>query len=326
MDEQLSQQFKEIGEQIKKASAVLIVTHEKPDGDCIGSSLALASIIEKSGKDCFCFCPDSLPDYLNFLPASYKFKNSLPDEPFDLVIALDYGRYQRLGKFSSIQDFDENKLITIDHHPYQDQKGGIKIIAPYFASTAEIIYRFFKDSNFEISKDVAICLFAGIFTDTGRFRNAATNPETLRAAGDLVGKGVNLAKIAKLIFQPKSLRSVKVRGLILSRVEYDKNSGIAYSWISQKDFKNFSVDYNDIDDLAGTINSISTCRFAMFMCEDAPGDIYCSLRSEPFKNINVAKIAERLGGGGHPYAAGFRFKGSLKGALESVKKTVRILG
>lgn len=319
---QLKQQFREIQSLINQAQNILIACHEKPDGDAVGSSLALYHTLKKRGLDTYCFAPDSPSDYLAFLPSSSVFQTNLPKKKIDLIFALDYGKPSRLGEALSLMGEDV-RVISIDHHPRQDQIGDVILVAPEFSSTCEILYYFFQSSSLRIDRDVANCLLCGIFTDTGGFRHVVTSPRTLRAVSCLIGTGANVNKIAKYVFQGKTTASLKVWGTALSKVKCDSPTDMAYSWVSYNDLQYGGMNMGDLDGLPEVINTVSNSRFSLLLSEYEPGKIYGRLRSEAFKKVDVSKIARKLGGGGHKYAAAFRVEGTLKEVLDNVREIVR---
>lgn len=313
----LNQQFAKINEILKKGGNVVIASHENSDSDALGSSLSLYHAFKKKNLNALCFLPDYPPKYLNFLPGFFEIKNEIPLEfsnP-DIIFGLDYGDFERLGLPSSVS---AKNLITIDHHR-GDQRGQVKIIEPDFSSTSEIVYRFLKETGFEINKDIATCLLAGIISDSGGFCHVSTSSETIKVASDLLSKGAPLTKISRnTLGMTDQINISKIWGKALSRIKNDRKVNLAYSWVSLKDLNECQISLADLAGISSVISTISQANYSLFLVEYEKGKIKGSLRSEPFKGKNVAPFAEKLGGGGHPYAAGFRQAGTIESVLKKV--------
>ncbi len=293
---------------LKKFSSFLLAIHENPDGDGVGSMLALALALKKMKKRVVCFSPDPVPKNLSFLPASDKIVNELPGKKFDIIIALDAGDKKRIGlKWSHLQ---YRALINIDHHPQKKPFGNLNLVETKTSSTAEILYFLIQKLNIQDHK-IANCLLTGIFTDTGSFQHANTLPQTLEVAADLMKQGANLNKIAQQTYQNKSLPALKIWGRALTRTLQDKKKGVTLSAITQKDFEELGAKPEDLDGVVSIINTAEGTKYAMLLSEQEKNKIKASLRSEKGRGVDVAKIAARYGGGGHPLASGFTIKGRL---------------
>jgi len=321
MPHKLIEQFRQIDELLKKTRRVMIASHENPDPDAVASVLALHYFFKKKNLQSFPYLPDNPPKYLNFLPGFFEIKTDVFADP-DLIFCLDYGDFKRLRIPDRILKKSCPDLVTIDHHLAGDQRGSVKIIEPEFSSTAEIIYQWFTHEGFEFDRELATCILAGIFSDSGGFRHVSTNSATFRAVSDLLSKGVSLDKLVRstLAFQPaKTYAGVgRIWGRILDRTRLDKKSGLAYSWITSREIKSFGIKTGDFDGLTNLIATSSPICLGLFLVEHLPGDIKGSLRSEPLGGVDVAKIAKSLGGGGHSYAAGFQQKGTIDKVLKKV--------
>jgi len=293
---------------LKKFSSFLLAVHKNPDGDSVGSMLALALALKKMKKKVVCFASDPVPENLSFLPASDKIVNELPGKKFDIIIALDAGDKKRLGlKWSHLQ---YRALINIDHHPQKKPFGNLNLIETKTSSTAEILYFLIQKLNIQDHK-IANCLLTGIFTDTGSFQHANTLPQTLEVAADLMKQGANLNKIAQQTYQNKSLPALKIWGRALARTLQDKKRGVTLSAITQRDFEELGAKPEDLDGVVSIINTAEGTKYALLLSEQEKNKIRASLRSEKGRGVDVAKIAAHYGGGGHPLASGFTIKGRL---------------
>lgn len=321
MFEKLTDQFKQISQLLKGCGKIMIASHENPDPDAVASVLALHYFFKKKKIESFPYLPDSPPKHLSFLPGFFDIK-TLPYSSPDLVFCLDYGDFKRLRIPEQLFKKDSTNIITIDHHLQGDQRGTVKVVEPESSSTAEIIYQWLLYQKFEIDPQVASCILAGIFSDSGGFRHVSTNSATFRTVSHLLSKGVSLDKIVRstLAFHPAENDSAtaKAWGMVLDRTKLDKKTGLAYSWITSQEMRNFEIKTGDFDGLTNLIAAGSPICLGLFLVENRPAEIKGSLRSEPLGGIDVAKTAKALGGGGHSYAAGFQQKGSTEEVLKKV--------
>ena len=317
-NQELRQKFSQIGNLIKKSKKVLIATHEEPDPDAIGSLIALGMALEKLKIKSHLFCPDPVAKNLSFFPRIELVTNKLLKDNVDLVIGLDYGDWERIR----IDKQWPVIIITLDHHPQSGQIGDIKIIDSHFSSTCEIIYWLLKTMRLDLDKDIATCLLAGIFADTGGFQHTNTTQKVLKVAGKLLLGGARIDKISGQITQSKNLASLKVCGLALSKIKKDPQTGMVVSMLSQDDIKSCQASPEDLAGIPAILNTVSGGKLSLLLAEYKKNGIKGSLRSEKYKGIDVSQIAKNLGGGGHKLAAGFKTEGELKEVLNKVKSFV----
>jgi len=302
-------------DRIKDANHILLVSHEKPDGDTLGASLAMAQYLNKEQKKYKHFCYDKPADYFSFLPLIEKMTHNyeqvnLPDH--DLVITIDCGDIQRT---KIADDLLKHKarltIINIDHHQSNDKFGHHNLVIPEASSTSEIIYKFFAYHKIEPDKYMATNLLTGILTDTMNFTNAATNQESLKIAAELLKSGARVSQIINQISQNKNLASLKLWGKVLTRLEFNAKFNFAYTVITKKDLLANGVSAEEArDGLANFLSMINDVDFIMVLTEEDNNSIKGSLRTTK-NNVDVAKIAKVLGGGGHAKAAGFKVNGKL---------------
>ena len=295
---------------LRAAQRVSIATHEHPDGDAIGSSLALLHALGLQGKHATCYIPDAAPEYLRFLPGFAKLTTTKPDVAiYDLVIVVDCTKLFRAHLEDEVRAHPNS--IVIDHHYDNDQGGTINLVLPEAAAVAQILTTMFIDTGVDINRDMATCLLTGIFTDTGSFMHDSTTPEILELASDLMGKGARLSHIAHETYQKKNLPSLRIWGEALSRAMVSKETEVAVSFITYDDLRQHDANLEDLSGVVNLLNTLPNTKFALLLTEYEPGKIKGSLRSEPHKEIDVSKIAKRLGGGGHKLASGFELDGHL---------------
>jgi bifunctional oligoribonuclease and PAP phosphatase NrnA len=229
------QAVRKIIEQIRASKTICVVGHVRPDGDCIGSQLALSLALKAEGKKVSCWNEDPVPDKLRFLDPDKVFERPRRGEKFDCVIAADCASFERLGKCGpAVQD--RKILINIDHHQSNTRYGDINWISAREASTGELIFKLLKAASWPITPKIADCLFTAVSTDTGSFQYATTKPMTYNTAGELVKRGANLAKICDEVYQSYPMSRVKLLKHLYNKFRLTYNDQIAYLWLKKKDF------------------------------------------------------------------------------------------
>lgn len=311
---------------IRAAQHVVLATHENPDGDGLGSLLAVSHYLSSLKKKHISFVGGTVPEYLSFLPKFSSLTSKETSRTPDLVIGFDYGNYRRLAlPFSAPHSFP---LITFDHHPKADQKGDVVIVEPSFSSTAELIYHFFSVNRILLTPQIATCIYTGIITDTGGFVHRNTTQGTFAAVAHLLEHTpINTEWIAKKVLGFPSPGAALVTGLALSRITVDKKTRIAYSWLSWRDLKKYGVMWEDVDTIVNLMNYINdhSIRCVALFKEKNDGMIAVSFRSDAEKAYNARALAQTLGGGGHRYAAATRIKGSLHTVIKKVLAQARAI-
>lgn len=308
-------------ELIERAQNIILVTHEEPDGDALGSISALKMALERIGKKATAFCSSPIPAVFNFLPQISQIKNRLDLPEADLIVGLDYGSVWRLG-------LDERYLrqarnfLTFDHHLIDDQLE-FRVIESESSSTCELIYRFLKFFQWQINREIASCLLAGIFDDTGGLRYPNTTAQTLKIIGELLLLGAPLQKISQNLGQSKTDlflgRGLWVRAF--EQIQFDRQSGLIFSVI---DYQSLSGRENDFrtSGILNFFNAVPGTKAALLLREKSPGCFEGSLRSQPDRGLNVAQIAWAFGGGGHKLAAGFKTKAAVPEIIEKIKNLI----
>jgi len=309
------QGFVEAEKLIKQAENILLATHEEPDGDAIGSLLAMKIGLEKIGKKTTAFFPAKVPSSLKFLPHLDQLTHQVNLVNIDLIIGLDYGHYQRL-KLNN-EDLASRNFLTIDHHLVGKHLGFLVINNDY-SSTAEILYEFFPYLNVTLEREIATCLLTGIFSDTGGFRYPNTSAQTLRIVSDLLLKGAPLQKIAKFADNPDLPDNLDAWVEAFKNLKVDMESGLIFSLVAYKNLADCKEGFNS-SAIANLLSSAPEIKLALLCAEKQPGQIECSLRSQNNRGINVAKIAQLFGGGGHKLAAGFQTTAKAEEIINTIK-------
>lgn len=294
---------------IDSANHILLTMHERMDGDDGGALLAMGLYFESQGKTVTYAVKKGVPSNLLFLPGSEKIIDDIEHSNFDIVIICGCSEKNRCGSEKIIQL--NLPTINIDHHPDNSYFGNINIIDSAKSSVCEIVYDFFIWNNWQINKEIATCLLTGIITDTGSFMHSNTNNSTLKAAANLLRKGARTNKIIKHAYKSKDLNILKAWGKAMENLRFDKKNKLIYSVFTEKDMSEIGyLPKAAFEGFVETINTTPDAKFAMFLKQDG-NIIKGSLRSDPFKNIDVSRIAKLFGGGGHKLAAGFSVAGKL---------------
>ena len=309
--QELTSAYEEIIRELRQARRILLGTHQHPDGDALGSVLALMHVLKYQGKDVTAYVPDPAPDFFSFLPGIENLTYEKPANirNFDVIVLLDYTQLYRTGLEAEVNE--HSNTICIDHHPDNLKQAKLNLVVPSAAATAQILFDFFEATDVFITKDVATCLLTGIFTDTGSFMHDSTTPEILEMAAKLMGKGARLSHIAHETYQKKDLPGLKIWGKALSRIVINKETGAAVSIVTRKDLEECRASLDDLSGVVNMLNTLPDTKYALLLTEFEPGKIKGSLRSEPHKNFDVSQLAKKLGGGGHKLASGFEVEGHL---------------
>lgn len=289
---------------IDAAHSILIIAHEHPDPDALGSALGMRYALEPLGKVCAVACADPAPASYTFLPGRDQILTQLPHEDYDLVLALDAGEFSRYGALYERHKafFDRAMTLNIDHHVSSTGCGSINIIDPIAAATAELLTVFLLRQRVAIGRESAQCLLAGIITDTRAFEFDATTARTLAAGAYLVGCGAAPQDIVKPMYRMKPLAKARLWGETLRTLDSAVNGRVVWASLTQAQLRVAEATADMDDGLPSYLMDIEGVGLAALFKEQENGTTKVSLRSaHPY---NAAAICQRFGGGGHIRAAG----------------------
>ena len=294
----------------------LLVIHKNPDGDTLGAALALAEILRQIGKKPGLVCKDFVPRPFSFLAGVGNIKNDLLFGDYDCILIIDCGDLKMTGFDERLKKFAKTQkkcVINIDHHPKNDlhKIAQINLVDFKASSASEIVYELIAKMDVEINKDIATSLLTGLFNDTGGFKHANTSSKTLEIAAELMKNGGQIKLITKNISSNKSITALKLWGLTLSRLKFHPELKIVSSLITREDLRMCHANDDDIAGIVNLINAIPDSRAAVLFFETPDGKIRASIRTEN-DDVDVSKIANIFGGGGHKRAAGFTIDGHFK--------------
>lgn len=307
---------------IDQSSNIVFTTHERTDGDDLGSVLALSRILASQGKNVTLVITGGVPSRLNFMPGSDEVIEELPQSDYDLLIISGCSSFDRVNH-EGIMSL-HIPVINFDHHPDNTNYGTVNVVDAKKSSVAELMYDFIVWCNWEISASMATSLLTGIITDTGLLMHNNTAASTLATAGKLMQKGALISEVAKHTFTAQGPMEMRAWGKVLENSYYNPSNQMIYAVITQEQIKKLgNPELSSFEGLVETLNKVPEAKFAMFLKEDESGKIKGSLRSEEYKGTDVQKIAQQLGGGGHKLAAGFSMLGKLSKDKEGYWQIVK---
>ena len=296
---------------LESAQHITVVTHERPDGDAIGSLLGLARALRLEREGVLAVLRDGMPGRFEFLPESGEVSRKLPSVT-DLIILVDCSEAERSGFLPT--DFPRTIDLNIDHHPTNTNFGQMNLVEPARASTTEILQVHMEEWGLKIDTGVAECLLTGLVTDTIGFRTGNVSPEVLRVAGELMQAGANLSEIYDRALNRRDLISMRYWGRGLSHLE--QKNGIIWTSLSLDDRKAVGYPGPDDADLINILTTADDFQVALIFVEQSDGAVKVSWRSHP--DVDVSEIATSFGGGGHAQAAG----AVVAGGLDEVQRRV----
>lgn len=292
--------YKKIIEAIDSAKTIGIISHINPDGDNLGSIMALYHSLSEYGSAVRPIAIDGIPDNLDFLPNIFDMSDDIESE-LDLLICVDCSDEYRLGNAMSL--IDKSKVvINIDHHKTNSMFGDINLVDDGAAATGELIYTLLKETELPLNYNAALSIYTAISADTGSFRYSSTTPLTHRIAAELMEFGVDCQLVNENLYQRNSLGKMLLYKTVINRLELELEGRVAYTYVLGSDYGELGLKKSDMEGVVELVRDIEGVQLAFLLKETSDG-FRGSFRSET--NIDVSEIAMRLNGGGHSQAAGF---------------------
>ena len=314
---------------IQDSQRILVASHINPDGDTIGSLLALGLGLERLNKQVVMVSQDGVPDRYKSLPGTNRVLTAY-EEGVDLAISVDCGSLELLGTTQKAFSLSK-KILQIDHHDVGKRFGDYLLIDSSLAAAGEEVYYLLNALGVEIDLAIAKCLLTSLVVETNSFRLPNVTDQTFKICSELLNKGVDFPAFVQEIFWKKDATACRLFGLSLSRVVLDCGGKLAWSVLRQEDFTELGGKESDVDDVADAIRTIDGVLVAVFFREQNDGTLRVSLRSRG--GINVGEVSEKFGGGGHWDVAGCKIiKGgdraiaAILGELTSLIKQVKLSG
>jgi phosphoesterase RecJ-like protein len=307
-------------DRLTESQAIFLSTHINPDGDAIGSLIALGLGLQQHGKHIYLYNASPIPAVYRFLPGVQLVQQVLPESSaWDTAVVLDCGTLDRIGV---AVDFVLGlpQVINIDHHVTNTNFGQYRLVDSTACSSAEIVYRLLKKMAITIDAAIAMSIYTGILTDTGSFRFANTNSAAYTICSEMVQAGVDPYTVAQHVYGTYSLGRIKLLNMALDSIEISANGKLSLMTLTQDMFRETDTNPEDVDGMINYAKRIEDVKVAALIMENENGAVqkryHVSLRSDG--TVDVAEIAASFGGGGHFSAAGFGVESSLK----ALKKTI----
>lgn len=312
ISDNLKLEFQEAKKVFDAADRIVIISHRSPDGDAVGSNLALRYGLEALGKTVVSACVDPVPANSMYLKKADTFVSDFNYDEFDLIVSVDCGALKLVRFHESKPEIlsGEKPFVNFDHHESNDNFGTVNPVDPDACATACVLYRFFKFLGWKINIDTATALLHGVYFDTGGMMHSNATADTFRLASDLMMKGANVQKISKELFHTTPVNKLRLWGRILERT-YVNEDGVAVSAVGHADYEATGATSNDTGGAIDYLNAIPGSKYCVLLSEDDNGRVKGSLRTQR-NDINLSEVASQWGGGGHPKASGFGVKGELK--------------
>jgi len=318
--------FEQIGQALREGGRFAVLSHVRPDGDALGSQLALGLSLKRLGKDVRIWNEEGMLEKYSFLPSANLLSKPPADpEDVDVAIALDTAIQNRLG--TALPAVRSAKVwINIDHHPSNPGYGDLVYINPKAPATGQILFELIRSEKLPIDAAIAENLYVAISTDTGSFQYPNTTARTFEMAAELVRAGVDVGRVSQLTYENYPRRRAELLRDLLGTMRFEVNNRVASFSLSLATAKKLGVLPEDNEGLIDHLRAIHGVIVAVFFEELADGKVRVSMRSKSEK-VNVCAICEKFGGGGHVLAAGARLPGTLaeveKKILEEVRDVVR---
>ncbi|MEK7467448.1 MAG: bifunctional oligoribonuclease/PAP phosphatase NrnA [Planctomycetota bacterium] len=311
-------------DELRRGRRFLVICHARPDGDALGSQLALGRLLASQGKEVDLLVDGGAPDDLMFLPGAARIggKPAEARPPYDAVVVLDSAGIDRIeGMRAAIPA--GARVVNIDHHASNPKFGAVNWVEPESGSVGEMIYALAKEAGWALDRDAAVCLYTAVVTDTGRFMFPSTRPSTHTLAADLLRLGVEPGVIHRHIWGSKSLAELKLHGEAIRAVKTAEGGRIAWTKLTLDMFDACGVVPTESQEFVSMVKSIKGVEVAMLLRPSEGGTVKLSVRAEP--TCNAAALCARFGGGGHKAAAGATLKMSLDEAEKAVVEAARSL-
>ncbi|QDT52977.1 NanoRNase/pAp phosphatase [Caulifigura coniformis] len=311
---------------VHDAHRFVITSHVRPDADAIGSEMGLAGALRALGKDVRIINPSATPNHLSFLDphaSIFKLGEGITVEEAcqtDVHIIVDTSAWQQIDTVGKVIEKTAATKVVIDHHISSDNLGAVEFKDTSAAAAGVLVLEFIEALGLVPNIDQATQIFTAIATDTGWFRFPSVDVRTMDCVKRLVGFGVQPAVVYRELYERSTLSRLKLHGRVLSRVAVDFEGKLAHTFVLQKDFEELNAHPSDTEDLVNDCLTINGAQCAIILVEQKSGQVKCSFRSRT--GLDVARVAETFGGGGHRQASGAMLPGPFATAQARVLKAI----
>ncbi len=322
------QTLRQIGEALQKAETIAVLSHMRPDGDAIGSAVAVAQVLGKLGKEVTVINQDGVPAALEFLPGASMVKRPIDLKAslqVDVTVILDTASEQRAGDEVWAAFAERGVLVNIDHHISNPAYGDLNYIDAKAPATGEIVFDLIEEMGWPLDEVVRNNIWAGISTDTGSYRYPSTTAHTFEVGAELLQGGVDVGAISQSLYESYPLRRIYVLRDLLKELQISSEGKVASWKLRREVIDRYGVQPSDTEGLIDVIRSVDSVVVAVFFEELEDGKIRVSARSKT-PAADVGEICGKFGGGGHQLAAGTRMGGPIDEAaakfLNSVEQVI----
>lgn len=305
-------------EEINKANNIVILTHENPDGDAVGTALALYNALKQYGKKTDIIIPE-YPQVFAFLAGAEEIKKESEIEKYDLAISVDCSDIKRLNGFAKYFENAKSKIV-IDHHSTNTMFGDINFVNPDAPACAQIMLVILEHFNIEITKEIGTCILTGIITDTGGFKYQGVTPETFEFVAWLLNRGINVSKVYRKVLQIKTRPNFELGRIANNRLEFLEDGRVAYTYITKEDEELVHAQNGDHEGIVEVGRDVEGVEVSIFVRETDEG---CKVSMRSNEYVNVSDVCLIFGGGGHQRAAGALMQGSIEQVKEKLLYQVR---
>ena len=302
-------------ERLLSSKSVGLLMHVNPDWDCLGSCLALQSVLRRQGIVCDIIADEPLSEHLSFLGSEVIVYDGNGLD-YDCLCCVDVGDGKRVGRRAEAFAAHQN-TVCIDHHQGDGSFARLSYVDSLSPATGEIIYDMLKSAGLDITAEEGKYLYCAISSDTGSFKYADTTAHTMEVVADIMRLGINTAELCEQLYERKSFKQLKLTGEAIATLELHCGGRIATAYVTGEMYQKYSADKNDTDHLSSLPREIDSVVMSAFLTQRTPDEIRVNLRSKG--DYDVSKAASAFGGGGHMRAAGCTIKGSdMNSAVKAI--------
>ncbi len=301
---------------IREGESFTLLSHISPDGDTLGSALALMHLLDKLGKKAEIICSNPVPKIYSYMPGSSRVTMPETAVGYASVISVDCADVARFGR--AIRFFEQaERTASIDHHITNPGFAGINLVAPEASATAEIVCELYKRMDMPVDEAAAACIYTGIVTDTGNLSYSNTTPAALRIIADFVEKKlVDITEINRKIYRTVAYEKTRVQGFVMSNIRLECGGDVGIGILTQGQLHSYGASNEDCEGIVDCVRDIDCVKIGVFIREGADGSFKVSLRSKGVGD--VGRIAIVHGGGGHEKAAGYTAHEALSTVVSDI--------
>lgn len=311
--------YREVMSAIEAYPSIALISHIMPDGDTLGSAVALAMHLRAMGKEAALFCEHAVPSTYRFLAMSEAFRTpdawDVKNDKYPLVIAVDCSDLERLGACRPIYDGAEC-TVNIDHHISNERYAMINLVDDTAAATGEMIFSLIREAGGTVDKSMAEALYSAISTDTGNFSYSNTTPATHHIAAALLERGIDVYTLNNILFRTHSLGRTRLLSLVLATLEMYRDRSVATLIATDDMMRQSGADESETEGMINFAREIDTVEVGILYRVRDDGTVKVSFRSKEY--VDVSALAQSFGGGGHKRAAGCTIRGDLTEAKKQI--------